>query len=85
MSKASLQTFVQGSRLPDDDKRLWDEIFPMLNDEQSAVFVDFVRGDEWRLAYLTENIRMKRKALVSADPGLLNEILKLEEDDLKSL
>lgn len=85
MSKAQLQSFISGSRLPDPDKSFWEGVLVLLDDDQGRLILDFIGNDEYRLGWLTENIKLKRDALASKDAGLLDKIFEDEKNELEKL
>jgi hypothetical protein len=85
MSKAKLQLFINDSRLPDPDKHFWEGVLVLLDDTQGELLFDFIENDEYRLGWLTENIKLKKEALAIKDVKLLDKILESEKQELSEL
>ncbi len=84
VNENSLQSFINASNLSDDDKALWD-ILKSLNKEETCVLNDFIEQNEERLAFLTNNLRMKQQFSKNADPALLEKMIKTTEEYLTKL
>ena len=80
-----IKSLVEHSELPDEDKHLWDEFLDLTDEKQQEVLVDFLEDDEDKLLFLTDNLKMKREALESGDPQLIDKILDQEEEALMEL
>jgi len=74
--------FVSGSSLPAEDKSLWQGAFDLLDDDGVAVIDEMVGGEEERLGFLTEILKMKIDYIKKPNNELLNDILNKEAEEL---
>lgn len=74
----TLKAFVTDSALPQEDKDLWFSILENMEEQQVKVFADFINNDQDKLAFLTNNIKSKRKAFENNNQDDLDKILSEE-------
>ncbi|PJE51340.1 MAG: hypothetical protein COV29_01125 [Candidatus Yanofskybacteria bacterium CG10_big_fil_rev_8_21_14_0_10_36_16] len=87
--------FVQESQLSDEDKDLWELVFATSDEDEIEDFKIFIEDissdddeDEGRfenLKVLTENLKMKIKAIETHDKDLADSIIKSEKDILDKI
>ncbi len=74
----TLKAFVSDSDLPQENKDLWFSILENLEEQQIKVFENFINNDQAKLAFLTNNIKSKRKAFENNNQDDLDKILSEE-------
>ncbi|MEK7151120.1 MAG: hypothetical protein AAB784_00190 [Patescibacteria group bacterium] len=74
----TLKAFVNDSTLPQEDKNLWFSILENLDEQQTRIFEDFINNDQDKLAFLTNNIKSKKKAFENNNQDDLDKILSEE-------
>ncbi|MDP3953890.1 MAG: hypothetical protein Q8Q06_00550 [bacterium] len=76
--------FVNSSDLSEDDKELWQIVMQMASEDDVQALLDSIEGDPDHLRVLTENMKLKMKAIDSQDEDLVKDILKQEKEDIDS-
>ena len=74
----TLKAFVSDSDLSQEDKDLWFSILENLEEQQVKIFEDFINNAQDKLAFLTNNIKSKRKAFENNNQDDLDKILSEE-------
>ena len=85
MSKANLRTFIQNSTLSDEDKQMWQTVTNPFSDDDCQELLIMFETNDVGLAWLTENIKAKKEALVSGDADAMKKILADEKEKLSQV
>ena len=80
-----LKKIIDESGLAQEDKKMWHRILSFEMGGSSEVFLDFLGHDEDkmdRLAFLTNNIRLKADSFAQKNLQKFKEVLESERDSL---
>lgn len=78
-----IEKLILSSNLSKEDQEDLRNILTLLEDKELKLFLDLFKEDIGWIKKISENLKIKRKALKNQDKELWNKILKQEEEELK--
>jgi len=78
-----LKNIIEKSNLNQEQKNLWFEVIEYFTEDQISALLEILKESPRSLNFLTENLEKKKKAFMTKDEKLKEEILKEEKEYLQ--